>query len=200
MEYLKNRLVRYVKEAPVISCDKLLFANYPLIISPGYPVPPSLEISDYKKWTDENEEIAERQWGNNRSLIKKEKKNGTFWTEPQMKRDPNRPSGHQNRILYRRTLDIRIKAHQHWYSFDKRKSFGKESRCCNCVVTPRSVWLLQWPCSQVGVDSLISYLALFRRLELKNIKPLPLSGLSILAIILESSQLRSHQEDIHDRY
>ena len=34
----------------------------------------------------------------------------------------------------------------------------------------------------------------------KNIKPLPLSGLSILAIILESSQLRSHQEDIHDRY
>ena len=39
----------------------------------------------------------------------------------------------------------------------KRKSFGKKSRCCNCVVTPRSVWLLQWPCSQVGVDSLISY-------------------------------------------
>ena len=27
-----------------------------------------------------------------------------------------------------------------------------------------------------------------------------LSGLSILAIILESSQLRSHQEDIHDRW
>ena len=42
--------------------------------------------------------------------------------------------------------------------------------------------------------------ALIRRFALKNIKPLTLSGLSILAIILESSQLRSHQEDIHDRY
>ena len=76
---------------------------------------------------------------------------------------------HQNLIKYRRTLDIRIKAHQHWYSFDKRKSFGKESRCCNCVVTPRSVWLLQWPCSQVGVESLVSYcIAPFRRFQLKK--------------------------------
>ena len=39
----------------------------------------------------------------------------------------------------------------------KRKSFGKKPKCCNCVVTPRSVWLLQWPCLQVGLDSLISY-------------------------------------------
>ena len=59
MEYLENRL---------------LFANYPLIISSGYPVPSSLEISDDKKWADKSEEIAERKLGNNRGLMKKKEK------------------------------------------------------------------------------------------------------------------------------
>ena len=157
MEYLKNRLVRYVNEAPVISCDKLLFANYPLIISPGYPVPPSLEISD-KKWTDENEEIAERQWGNNRSLIKKKRKMALFgpnlkWKETQTDHQDTRIVYNAEEHLTSELKHINIDTHL----TIKRKSFGKKSRCCNCVVTPRSVWLLQWPCLQVGVDSLFLY-------------------------------------------
>ena len=63
MEYLENRL---------------LFANYPLIISSGYPVPSSLEISDDKKWADKSEEIAERKLGNNRGLMKKKRKMALF--------------------------------------------------------------------------------------------------------------------------
>ena len=76
----------------LLSCEKLLFANYPLIISSGYPVPSSLEISDYKKWTRENEEIAERQqWGNNRSLMKRKRKMALFGPNLKWKETQKRP-------------------------------------------------------------------------------------------------------------
>ena len=128
---------------------------------------------------------------------KKKRKMALFG--PNLKWKETQTDHQDTRIVYNTeehlTSELKhINIDTHWQEEKYRERIKMLQLCCNSK--KRMVAAVALLAGWRGFPDFI----LFRRLELKNIKPLPLSGLSILAIILESSQLRSHQEDIHDRY